>query len=123
MKSEQQERDPQGLDPHTPGAKLDAGKVMAGLMMVDFAHALTAIAEVTTYGAEKYTPSGWKKVRDANNRYLDALQRHLLAYYKGENNDPVSGLDHLAHAAWNILAILEMRTHWKEATSGTKEDI
>ena len=45
------EKDPLGLDPHAPGAKLDAGKPKVGLMLSGFARALLKVAEVTTYGA------------------------------------------------------------------------
>lgn len=51
------ERDPNGIDPHKPGAKLDAGKERVGLMLSGFARALLRVAAVTTYGANKYTPN------------------------------------------------------------------
>ena len=50
--------DPSGKDPHTAGAKLDAGKALPWLCISGFAHALTAVADVTTKGAVKYTPNG-----------------------------------------------------------------
>lgn len=100
--------DPNGLDAHTPGAKLDAGKTKVGLMIAGFHNSLSQVAEVTTYGANKYTPNGWLSVPDAQNRYKDALYRHLLA---SENHpqDDETGISHLAHAAWNILALLELQ--------------
>lgn len=98
-------RDPNGLDPHQPGAKLDAGKPMTGLVLRDFSRALTAVAEVGTYGATKYSPSGWLEVPDAERRYLDALFRHLLA----TDTRDESGLLHEAHVAWNALAVLELK--------------
>lgn len=101
------ELDPHGKDPHQPGAKLDAGKVRIGLCFMGFARALEAVAEVTTHGAEKYTPGGWLKVPDAKNRYTEAMFRHLLAEGKGEFVDTHSHLLHAAHAAWNALARLE----------------
>lgn len=101
--------DPNGKDPHEPGAKLDAGKPRVGLMVRDFARALRSVAEVTTYGAGKYSDSGWVHVPDARPRYHDALMRHLLADASGEVLDPESGLMHLTHAAWNILALLELK--------------
>lgn len=117
------EKDPNGLDPHTPGAKLDEGKVTASLMIEDFANALLSIAEVTTHGARKYTPHGWMKVPYGRERYLDALQRHLLAYYRGEEKDLDSGLDHLSHAAWNLLAVLELHIKDKENVYATREGV
>lgn len=100
------ERDPNGKDPHAPGAKLDAGKVKAGLL-ADFALALTEVAKVGTFGAEKYTRGGWQEVPNAVERYSDAMWRHLLKA-RHETNDPDSGLTHLSHAAWNALAVLEL---------------
>jgi hypothetical protein len=89
---------------HTPGAKDDQGKPMASLL-ADFGPALLQIAEIATFGARKYTVRGWMSVPDAEQRYLDAAWRHLLQ----SGNDQESGLPHLAHAAWNLLAILTLR--------------
>jgi len=101
------ETDPLGTDAHAPGAKLDAGKVLAGVL-ADFSLALLAVAEVGTHGAEKYSRGGWQSVPDGETRYKDADWRHLL---KGrhEDKDPDSGLLHDAHRAWNVLAALELR--------------
>lgn len=91
------------------GVKHDAGKPRAGLMLLDFARALEAVAEVTTFGAQKYSPSGWRSVPDAEARYTDALVRHLLAWKQADGEvDEESQLLHLAHAAWNALAVLEL---------------
>ena len=90
------------------GAKHDAGKVRAGLLVKDFPRALTAVAWVGTFGAQKYTAHSWKTVPEAEERYHDALHRHILAQASGEINDPESGLPHAAHVAWNSLALLEL---------------
>lgn len=103
------ERDPHGRDPHEPGAKLDAGKPRLGLVLGDFARALAEVGKVGTYGAEKYSPGGWLEVPDGKARYLDALYRHLLADARCEGFDPDSGVSHLSHACWNMLALLELR--------------
>jgi hypothetical protein len=102
------ETDPNGLAAHVPGAKLDRGKVRAGLCIDGFAHALWEVSRVTTFGADKYTPRGWLSVADGVERYTDALHRHLLAEAKGEPVDRDSQLRHAAHAAWNALARLEL---------------
>lgn len=101
------ETDPRGTDAHAPGAKLDAGKVLAGVL-ADFSLALLAVAEVGTHGAEKYSRGGWQAVPEGETRYKNADWRHLL---KGrhEDRDPDSGLLHEAHRAWNVLAALELR--------------
>lgn len=103
------ERDPHGKAPNAPGAKLDAGKVQAGLLL-DFSRALEAVADVATHGAAKYSPGGWLKVFDGQRRYTDAMLRHLLADAQAGGNsfDPDSLLRHAAHTAWNALAVLEL---------------
>lgn len=93
------------VDQHAPGAKLDQGKPRTGLVLGAFSRALTEVAQVGTFGAEKYSDNGWLEVENGEQRYRDALFRHLLA---PDDTDPESGLSHLAHAAWNVLAILEL---------------
>ena len=103
---ERHEQDPTGRAPNEPGAKLDQGKIRVGLMMQGFPRALHAVSEVTTFGAQKYTPGGWVTVPNGIERYTDAMFRHLLDM---DAVDEDSGLSHLAHAAWNVLAILELK--------------
>lgn len=78
-------------------------------LAANFAHALLAVADVSREGLHKYpTYEGWKQTPNGIPVYADALLRHVLAYAGGELVDPESGLSHLAHAAWNALAILEL---------------
>ena len=102
------EMDPTGRDPHSPGAKLDSGKLRPHLVLGGFANALEQVVKVGTDGAAKYSDNGWKEVEGGESRYMDALGRHLLALQKGETHDPLSGSPHLAHIAWNALAVLEL---------------
>lgn len=109
------EVDPNGIDAHAPGAKLDAGKLRPHLVLGGFANALEQIVKVGTDGAAKYSDDGWKEVKDGEGRYMDALGRHLLALQRGETHDPLSGSPHLAHVAWNALAVLELQSQPKAA--------
>lgn len=102
------ETDPAGLDPHEPGAKVDAGKVRMHLITGDMARAITEIAKIATFGAKKYTDGGWMSVPDGFRRYEDAQQRHAAYRHIGEEIDQESGLSHLAHEAWNALAKLDL---------------
>lgn len=102
------EMDPTGRGPHSPGAKLDSGKLRPHLVLGGFANALEQVVKVGTDGAAKYSDNGWKEVEGGESRYMDALGRHLLALQKGETHDPLSGSPHLAHIAWNALAVLEL---------------
>lgn len=102
------EIDPNGIDQHAPGAKLDSGKVDAGLLFESFPNALLAVAEVATFGANKYTRNGWKEVPQGSTRYAAAGARHLLKRYSGEVVDNDSKLPHRYHEVWNALAQLEL---------------
>ena len=102
------EKDPHNINQHDPGAKLDDGKVRAGLVINGFSIAITEVAKVGTYGAKKYSDNGWVAVPDGVNRYTDAMYRHLLKEASGESTDNETGILHAAHAAWNALARLEL---------------
>lgn len=102
------EKDPNGLAMNVPGAKADAGKTRMGLMQEGFARALHAVAEITTHGAKKYTPGGWRHVPEGYERYYDAQVRHQNKHDQGELIDPDFNCYHLAHEAWNSLAKLEL---------------
>jgi hypothetical protein len=102
------EVDPNGLSANTPGAKLDGGKIRPALVLMAFARALEAVTKVGTYGANKYTANGWMEVPNGEQRYYDAMFRHLLAEAKGEYWDKETNLLHAAHAAWNALARLDL---------------
>lgn len=99
------ELDPNKLDQHTLGAKLDLNKPNCDLVFSGFASALLDVAKVGTFGANKYTPHGWLYVPNGIERYRSAVYRHLLAI---DFTDKESKLPHLAHAAWNCLAALEL---------------
>jgi hypothetical protein len=103
------DRDPSGLSPHAPGAKLDAGKapVRRGLLEY-FLRACMAVAEVSAFGAQKYTWGGWRDVPDGAARYGDAEARHICKAAIDGPEDPDSKLLHAAHEAWNALARLEL---------------
>lgn len=102
------EFDPNGKAPSDSGAKLDAGKNRLGLVLGDFARALEEVGQVGSFGAKKYSDGGWVEVPNGIDRYHDALYRHLLAYAKDDLRDADSGLLHLSHACWNLLAVLDL---------------
>ena len=102
-----EEKDPNGLGQHEPGAKVDAGKIRVSLLFNDFPRALLEVAKIATFGANKYTAHGWLQVPNGIERYDDAKDRHIL-YGAIDPIDPDSGLLHQAHEAWNCLAKLEL---------------
>lgn len=99
------ESDSNGIPQHTPGAKLDFNKPNCDLVFSGFTDALLEVVKVGTKGAAKYTPDGWKQVPNGISRYRSAAYRHLLS---NEVIDPEWDLYHLAHAAWNCLAALQL---------------
>ena len=64
------------------------------------------IGKVSTYGEEKYDSFNWMNGFKWT-ILADAIDRHYIPYMCGEDNDPESGLPHLAHLAWNAMAALE----------------
>ncbi len=104
---------PPGLEEGPLGLKYDDGKIMAGVL-TDFSRALTAVAEVGTFGANKYARSSWQHVDNRLERYTDAMWRHLLKE-PVEPVDDESGLLHAAHMAWGALARLEIMLEDAEA--------
>lgn len=112
------ESDPNGVPANSPGAKLDAGKapVFRGAIGY-FPRALTAVSEVSQFGANKYMWKGWETVPDGINRYMDAAGRHILKHAMGEETASDSKLLHLAHAAWGMLAVLELYLREKDIGS------
>jgi len=60
---------------------------------------LRRLAATCAEGAKKYTDHNWKQGIPASNLINHAL-RHLFMWLQGDYSE-----DHLAHAAWNILAV------------------
>lgn len=67
---------------------------------------LAMIAEILTFGAEKYEVHNWRKGFDYS-RLLGANMRHLTAFNDGEDLDPETGKSHMAHAGCCTLFLLE----------------
>lgn len=114
------EKDPSGRDAHSPGAKLDEGKVRPALVLGGFARALWAVSAVGSFGAVKYTENGWVEVPNGQARYDDAGMRHWLKDKMGEKVDQDSKLAHLAHEAWNALAVLDLELRKQEQAKTPK---
>lgn len=87
------------------GIKFDYGKPLMGCIPPN---AELAIANVLTFGARKYDRDNWRKVDNADVRYLDAAMRHLNAYRRGELTDAETNESHLAHAICCLMFILEL---------------
>ena len=89
------------------GIKHDDGKPRPDLIFSAMARALLEVSKVAAMGAAKYDDDNWLIVEDASKRYRDAKGRHLLLGAI-ESHDNESNITHLAHEAWNALAVLEL---------------
>lgn len=68
---------------------------------------LQEVARVLAFGNKKYKSIfNYRTIDDGYARMSDAALRHLLARLDGEEKDPESGLDHLAHASCDLLMAL-----------------
>ncbi len=101
------------------GRKFDAGKAEYGLIPPN---ALHEMVKVLTVGAQKYDRENWKKVPDRKRRYFDALERHIWAWKRGEENDPDDGLHHLAHAACCVFFLYEVDKFYSEGNENGKDE-
>lgn len=97
------------LEESTTGAvKYSGGKLKYSLIPVIPKEEL---ARVYTVGAEKYSPRNWEKGFPWSHM-IDAMERHIEAFKKGEFNDKESGCKHLAAAAFYCFALMEFEhTH------------
>jgi len=90
--------------------KYDGGKPKLSLIYSSF---LTDVAKVREYGVKKYgADDGWKST-DAIKHY-DACLRHMFQAMEAYKNNSIeemldaeSGVSHLAHAACNIMFLIE----------------
>lgn len=76
--------------------------------LLDLHKSLTEVVRVMEYGAGKYAPRNWLKGGKPDAEYLSAALRHIFRHSAESDTDPESGCLHLAHAAWNLLALLEL---------------
>lgn len=88
-----------GTSPAT-AIKHDSNKLRMDLIPPE---AELALAEILTYGANKYADRNWEKGFEGGlqanwDRIYGALRRHLLMYLLGERLDQESGKPHLWHA-------------------------
>jgi hypothetical protein len=92
------------------GLKHDADKPPVDLLDPE---AMLAIAAVLGFGARKYAAHNWRN-GIAWSRLYAAVQRHLLAFWMGEEVDPESGLPHLAHASCGLMFLSWHAAHRRD---------
>lgn len=85
------------------GMKYDQGKPRMWLLPFI---SLYEIAKVLTFGAKKYAAHSWQTVPNGEERYTNALLRHLVSINEGEIYDEESGLLHWSHVGCNALFLI-----------------
>ena len=88
------------VDPDTGGAK---GRKESELAFVDPV-ALLALGRVAGKGTRKYDKYNYLRGFDYS-LSANALLRHFLAFWSGEDVDPESGEPHAVHTAWHALCL------------------
>lgn len=84
--------------------KFDAGKTDWSLVPWD---SVEEIVKVLEFGKVKYAAWNWSS--NGGFKYMrvfNSTMRHLLAWARGEDKDPESGLSHIAHAGCNIFFLM-----------------
>jgi hypothetical protein len=87
------------------GHKHDAAKTRMDLLPP---RPLVEIAEILTFGAEKYAAYNWSQ-GIAFSRLFAAMLRHLWAWWGGEDCDRETGKSHLAHAGCCLIFLMDLR--------------
>lgn len=85
------------------GIKADEGKARYDLIPEG---PLNEVAQVLNYGCNKYSARNWEKGL-LFGRCFAAMNRHMWAFWRGEDIDPESGLMHLAHVVCNAMFLME----------------
>ncbi len=67
--------------------------------------ALFELARVYSFGTRKYADYNYRLGYDWSLSF-NAMMRHAFSYWKGEDKDPESGLNHMAHVAWHALNLI-----------------
>lgn len=82
--------------------------------------ALAAIARHYAVGAEKYDDNNWRRGYEWSKSYA-ALQRHLKAFWSGEDIDEETGSPHLAAAGFHVFTLLVFTQEQPEFDDRYKE--
>lgn len=89
--------------------KFDTNKADWSMMPWD---SVEEILKVLEFGKQKYSAWNWSQGEGFKySRVFNSLLRHLFAWFRGEDNDPESGLSHLAHAGCNVLFLIYFVKH------------
>jgi 5'(3')-deoxyribonucleotidase len=84
------------------GLRFNSGKIRYDLLEP---FAIEKLAEVFTKGAKKYAPNNWLLGLPWMST-VASLERHLAKFKQGVDFDEETNLLHIAHVAWNAMALI-----------------
>lgn len=93
--------------PKKEASRMNAGKAEWDYIF-DFPTAVEAFCRVKELGAIKYERDNWKAGGKPDREYISAVGRHISAFKQGETFATDTGCLHLAHAMWNVMALIEL---------------
>ena len=75
--------------------------------------AIMALGAAMQDGVNKYEKYNWREAGATISVFYDAMARHMLAYYSGENHASDSKIHHLAHLMAGCAILLDAELHGK----------
>lgn len=100
-------------NPSSSGLRYNQGKPRHDLVSWP---AINELAKVLTAGSQKYDARNWEKGLSYSDTFA-SLQRHLTAWYGGEEYDQETGLPHMAHVLCNAMFL----QHFALTNTGTDD--
>lgn len=85
------------------------------LQLIPYA-ALLEVTRAFEYGSSKYGEDNWRK-GNLYRKYAGAALRHVWSWLWGSDIDPESDVNHLAHAAANLMMLIT----WQDEGKGTDD--
>jgi len=71
------------------------------------------VGRVMSVGAAKYGAFNFRDSRIAASTYQDAMERHAALWFDGEDNDPETGVSHLASIMASCTLLLDAQENGK----------
>lgn len=101
------------------GLRFNEGKTRHDLLEP---YAIDQLAKVFTVGASKYAVHNWLKGMDWS-KVVASMKRHINKFEQGEDFDEETGLYHMAHAAWNAMALVSYYKYFPQGDDRLKHVI